>query len=115
MSNGHALKNPELSRFDAIVVSSEVGYEKPAPEIFKIALGIAEFNLFKLSFYIRIKCNDSRPDSQYTFVLKVTLWATPTNKKLQHTVCLLGLNYVTSSHIPVWQNKLTWKPEMQYM
>jgi len=24
--------------FDAIVVSSEVGYEKPAPEIFKIAL-----------------------------------------------------------------------------
>ncbi|XP_066330330.1 uncharacterized protein [Miscanthus floridulus] len=28
----------ELSRFDAIVVSSEVGYEKPAPEIFKIAL-----------------------------------------------------------------------------
>ncbi|WVZ94893.1 hypothetical protein U9M48_040725 [Paspalum notatum var. saurae] len=30
--------NLELARFDAIVVSSEVGYEKPAPEIFKIAL-----------------------------------------------------------------------------
>uniref|UniRef100_R7W724 Uncharacterized protein n=1 Tax=Aegilops tauschii TaxID=37682 RepID=R7W724_AEGTA len=36
--NGHALNDLELSRFDAIVVSSEVGYEKPAPEIFKIAL-----------------------------------------------------------------------------
>jgi FMN phosphatase YigB (HAD superfamily) len=31
--------NLELSRFDAIVVSSEVGHEKPAPEIFKRALG----------------------------------------------------------------------------
>ena len=50
MSNGHALKGLELSRFDAIVVSSEVGYEKPAPKIFKIALGITEFTLFKLSF-----------------------------------------------------------------
>ncbi|AQK41249.1 Haloacid dehalogenase-like hydrolase (HAD) superfamily protein [Zea mays] len=28
----------ELFRFDAIVVSSEVGYEKPSPEIFNIAL-----------------------------------------------------------------------------
>ena len=33
------LTDLELSRFDAIVVPSEVGYEKPAPEIFKIALG----------------------------------------------------------------------------
>jgi len=38
-SNGYMLTDLELSRFDAIVVSSEVGYEKPAPEIFKIALG----------------------------------------------------------------------------
>jgi beta-phosphoglucomutase-like phosphatase (HAD superfamily) len=34
------LTDLELFRFDAIVVSSEVGYEKPSPEIFKIALGI---------------------------------------------------------------------------
>uniref|UniRef100_A0A453QFQ0 Uncharacterized protein n=1 Tax=Aegilops tauschii subsp. strangulata TaxID=200361 RepID=A0A453QFQ0_AEGTS len=34
------LKDLNVSHlFDAIVVSSEVGYEKPAPEIFKIALG----------------------------------------------------------------------------
>ena len=38
-SNGYMSTDLELSRFDAIVVSSEVGYEKPAPEIFKIALG----------------------------------------------------------------------------
>jgi hypothetical protein len=53
VSNGYALTDLELSRFDAIVVSSEVGYEKPAPEIFKIALGILEFNLFKLSLYLK--------------------------------------------------------------
>lgn len=29
-----------LSRFDAIIISSEVGYEKPAPEIFQTALGM---------------------------------------------------------------------------
>ena len=44
------LTDLELSRFDAIVVSSEVGYEKPAPEIFKIALGRdkIEFGLWKI-------------------------------------------------------------------
>jgi hypothetical protein len=52
VSNGYALTDLELSRFDAIVVSSEVGYEKPAPEIFKIALGIVEFNLFELNLYL---------------------------------------------------------------
>ena len=35
----YVITDLELSRFDAIVVPSEVGYEKPAPEIFKIALG----------------------------------------------------------------------------
>ena len=44
MNDGHALTDLELYRFDAIVVSAEVGYEKPAPEIFKIALGSVEFN-----------------------------------------------------------------------
>jgi hypothetical protein len=53
VSNGYALTDLELSRFDAIVVSSEVGYEKPAPEIFKIALGIVEFNLFELNLYLK--------------------------------------------------------------
>jgi hypothetical protein len=62
VSNGYALTDLELTRFDAIVVSSEVGYEKPAPEIFKIALGIVEFNLFKLSLclkYIDVHRSDS--------------------------------------------------------
>jgi hypothetical protein len=36
---GSMLTDLELCRFDAIVVSSEVGFEKPAPEIFRIALG----------------------------------------------------------------------------
>lgn len=44
MSGGYALTDLEVSRFDAIIVSAEVGYEKPAPEIFKIALGSVKFS-----------------------------------------------------------------------
>lgn len=29
-----------FSRFDALIISSEVGYEKPDPNIFKAALGM---------------------------------------------------------------------------
>lgn len=52
------LTDLELSRFDAIVVSSEVGYEKPSPEIFKIALGKekVEFGMLKImEIFCRMK------------------------------------------------------------
>ena len=44
----YVITDLELSRFDAIVVPSEVGYEKPAPapEIFKIALGRDKIHQF---------------------------------------------------------------------
>jgi hypothetical protein len=49
------LTDLELSRFDAIVVSSEVGYEKPAPEIFKIALGIKSNLIREISWKFSIE------------------------------------------------------------
>jgi hypothetical protein len=67
------------------VVSSEVGYEKPAPEIFKIALGIVQFNMFKLSLkyidtYVRFLDTPVMP--------KQILSVRGTNEKLQHMFCL---------------------------
>lgn len=32
-------------RFDAVIISSEVGYEKPDPRIFQAALGIYDYLL----------------------------------------------------------------------
>ena len=59
----YVITDLELSRFDAIVVPSEVGYEKPAPEIFKIALGrdkIHQFQYFEIGIFvisILVHCN----------------------------------------------------------
>lgn len=38
---------PLSDSFDAIIVSSEVGFEKPSPEIFRTALG-TKMNCFQL-------------------------------------------------------------------